>query len=102
MGSGSASRPRIDPPYRVEDTVGARRALATAGKIGPQLALASTVVQGGVPIRVTRRIRYLEEKRRGRKYHSDPGRAGSAGRGRPAGAASGDRYPAGRMPLLNH
>jgi hypothetical protein len=50
----------------------------------------------------TRRVRYLEENVAAASITLTPAELAALDEAAPPGAASGDRYPTGQMPLLNH
>jgi aryl-alcohol dehydrogenase-like predicted oxidoreductase len=55
---------------------------------------------GGVPVPGTRRVRYLEENIAATRVTLTQAELAALDEAAPSGAAAGDRYPAGQMPLL--
>jgi aryl-alcohol dehydrogenase-like predicted oxidoreductase len=76
--------------------------IAASKEVKPsQLALAWTIAQGGVPIPGTRRIPYLlEENIATAEIALTESELAELGEDAPVGAATGDRYLAGRMSTL--
>ena len=56
--------------------------------------------RGGVPVPGTRRVRYLEENIAATRVTLTQAELAALDEAAPPGAAAGDRYPAGQMPLL--
>lgn len=85
---------------QIVDRIGS---VATQKGVTPgQIALAWTIAQGTVPIPGTRRIKYLEENVAAAAVTLTAGDLAALDAAAPVGAASGDRYPAAAMSLLNH